>query len=117
MPIRFALAHALLLPALALAGFRPTETAQVPVGSPAELVVSPPRRSPWSARGRPAQLVVTGKYADGTVRDLTTVATAKVEPAGVVEVQDGLFLRPKKNGTATVRRHRRRQGRRACRSR
>jgi hypothetical protein len=48
------------------------------------------------------QLVVTGKYGDGTVRDLTTVADAKVEPAGVAEVQDGVFLRPKKNGTATL---------------
>jgi hypothetical protein len=48
------------------------------------------------------QLVVTGKYADGSVRDLTSVAGVKVEPAGVVEVQDGLFLRPTKNGTATM---------------
>ncbi len=48
------------------------------------------------------QLVITGKYADGTVRDLTAVADAKVEPAGIVEVQDGVFLRPKKDGIANV---------------
>jgi hypothetical protein len=48
------------------------------------------------------QLVVTGRYADGSVRDLTALCEAKVEPAGVVEVQDGLFLRPRKNGTAAV---------------
>jgi hypothetical protein len=48
------------------------------------------------------QLVVSGKYADGTARDLTGVVEAKVEPAGIVEVQEGLFLRPKKDGTATV---------------
>ena len=48
------------------------------------------------------QLVVSGKYADGTARDLTAVVEAKVEPAGIVELQDGLFLRPKKDGTATV---------------
>ena len=48
------------------------------------------------------QLVVSGKYADGTARDLTAMVEAKVEPAGVVDLQDGLFLRPVKNGTATV---------------
>jgi hypothetical protein len=46
--------------------------------------------------------VVSGKYADGTVRDLTAVAEAKVEPAGAIEIQDGLYLRPRVNGTATV---------------
>src|SRR5262245_26121395 len=48
------------------------------------------------------QLVVTGKYADGSVRDLTAVAAAKVEPADIVAVQDGLFLRPRKNGAASL---------------
>ena len=48
------------------------------------------------------QLVVSGKYADGTLRDLTSVVEVKAEPAGVVEVQEGAYLRPKKNGTATV---------------
>ncbi|MBN9122488.1 MAG: DUF1553 domain-containing protein [Planctomycetes bacterium] len=48
------------------------------------------------------QLVVSGRYTDGSARDLTGVVDAKVEPAGVVELQEGLYLRPKKNGTATV---------------
>ncbi|HEV3438711.1 MAG TPA: DUF1549 domain-containing protein, partial [Gemmata sp.] len=48
------------------------------------------------------QIVITGKYADGSVRDLSAVADARVEPAGVVEVQEGLYLRPKKNGSATL---------------
>jgi hypothetical protein len=48
------------------------------------------------------QLVVTGKYADGSVRDLTAVADARVEPADAVEIQEGLFLRPKKNGSGAV---------------
>ena len=48
------------------------------------------------------QLLITGKYTDGTVRDLTAVASAVAEPAGVVDVQDGLYLRPKKNGAATL---------------
>src|SRR5262245_34405983 len=48
------------------------------------------------------QLIVTGKYADGSVRDLTAISDAKVEPAGIVDLQEGLFLRPKKNGSATL---------------
>ncbi|MCE9563966.1 MAG: DUF1549 and DUF1553 domain-containing protein [Planctomycetes bacterium] len=48
------------------------------------------------------QLIVTGKYSDGTVRDLTAVSDTKVEPAGIVEIQEGAFLRPKKNGAATI---------------
>ena len=48
------------------------------------------------------QLVVSGKYGDGSVRDLTGVVELKVEPAGVVELQEGGYLRPKKNGSATV---------------
>src|SRR5262245_10619787 len=48
------------------------------------------------------QLVVSGKYADGSVRDLTAVAGVKAEPAGVVEVLEGAFLRPKKDGAATL---------------
>lgn len=48
------------------------------------------------------QLVVSGRYADGSVRDLTAVAAARVEPADIVDLQEGLYLRPKKNGTATV---------------
>jgi YD repeat-containing protein len=48
------------------------------------------------------QVVVNGKYADGSVRDLTSVTEARVEPHGLVEVQEGLYLRPVKNGTATL---------------
>ena len=56
------------------------------VGQPTALVVAPATvdlTGPRDVR----QLVVTGKYADGTVRDLTARrATATVEPAGVVDV-------------------------------
>ncbi|HSQ58047.1 MAG TPA: DUF1549 domain-containing protein, partial [Gemmata sp.] len=48
------------------------------------------------------QLIVTGKYADGSLRDLTSVADAKLEPADVVGVEEGLYLRPKKDGMATL---------------
>jgi hypothetical protein len=48
------------------------------------------------------QLVVTGQYLDSSLRDLTGMVEAKVEPAGIVELSDGLFVRPKANGTATI---------------
>ena len=48
------------------------------------------------------QLVITGKYADGTVRDLTALATVVVKPGGIVEVQEGGYLRPRQNGSATL---------------
>lgn len=48
------------------------------------------------------QLVVTGRYADATVRDLTVVTTAAADNPAVVEVQEGLYLRPKANGSATL---------------
>jgi hypothetical protein len=71
------------------------------IGKPSALEAFPANVALTGSRDA-EQLVITGKYADGTVRDLSAVVTAKVEPSGVVEVQDGLYLRPKKNGTATV---------------
>jgi hypothetical protein len=43
------------------------------------------------------QIIINGKYADMSVRDLSTVVDASVEPTGVVEVQEELYLRTKKN--------------------
>ena len=77
-----------------------TERAAV-VGSPAGVEVYPKAVTLSGIRDA-RQLVVTGKYADGTARDLTHVVAVKVTPADVVEVQDGLFLRPKKNGSAEL---------------
>src|SRR5262249_33770525 len=58
---------------------------------PAEIVLA--------GRRAVQQIVVTGKYADGSARDLTHVAEIKAE--GDVAFLDGdLFLTPKKDGTA-----------------
>src|SRR5687767_10325325 len=78
----------------------PAERAAV-VGSPASVEVYPKAVTLSGIRDA-RQLVVTGKYADGTARDLTHLVAVKVAPADVVEVQDGLFLRPKKNGAAEL---------------
>ena len=78
----------------------PADRAAV-IGQPAAVEVFPPAvtlTGPRDAR----QLVVTGKYPDGSARDLTAVVEARVEPAGVVELKDGLYLRPTANGAATV---------------
>ncbi|QEL16218.1 DUF1553 domain-containing protein [Limnoglobus roseus] len=48
------------------------------------------------------QIVVTGQYANGQKRDLTAVVDVKSEPAGIVDVGEGLFLRGTKDGTAKL---------------
>ncbi len=101
MPVRTALALLVLLPAVTFAGLPTDADAAKLVGTPAELVVSSPEVSLVGPRAA-HQLILTGKYSNAQTRDLTPVATATVEPAGIVEVQQGLFLRGRKDGTATV---------------
>jgi hypothetical protein len=76
----------------------PTELAEF-VGSPSELIVTPAAISLNGPRDA-VQVVVTGKYANGQVRDLTSVATATSSDA--VTIGEGLFLRGKKNGSSTL---------------
>jgi hypothetical protein len=108
MPRHFSARRAFLLfalvvvvgPASAAPPMDPRGRTEV-AGQPAAVEVFPPSVTLTGARDS-RQVVVTGKYTDGTVRDLSGVATAKVEPADVADLQDGLFLRPKKNGSATL---------------
>src|SRR5262249_57581885 len=48
------------------------------------------------------QVVVTGKYADGSVRDLTPFCAMSSEPADVMAIDAGGMLTPKRNGAATL---------------
>ena len=67
---------------------------------PVELTVQPKAvalSGPRDAR----QLVVTGTFADGSLRDLTRTALAKEASPGVVRVEEGLYLRGTRDG-ATV---------------
>lgn len=91
-----------LSPGFALAG-PPVEPGErkAAIGQPDGVSVFPERVSLSGVRDA-RQLVVSGKYADGSVRDLTAVADVTVEPAGIVDLQEGAYLRPTKNGTATV---------------
>lgn len=91
---------ALAAPVFAAPPFAADERASV-AGQPAAIEVAPASVT-LTGKHDARQLVITGNYADGTVRDLTALAEARVEQTGVVEVQDGLYLRPKKDGSATL---------------
>ncbi|HTU92207.1 MAG TPA: DUF1553 domain-containing protein, partial [Gemmataceae bacterium] len=72
------------------------------VGQPMSLQVQP---ESIALRGRHAhqQLVVTGHYADGLVRDLTSLCAMSSETADVVAVDETGFVTPKKNGQTAIR--------------
>lgn len=96
------LALLIALPALCPAAVPSDERDRAGIaGNPSELVVATPEVTLTGPRAA-HQLVVTGKYSNGQLRDLTPFATATVEPGGVVEVQEGLFLRPRKDGSVSV---------------
>ncbi len=91
----------LLVPARAQAAV-PDDPAQrtAVIGQPKALLVQPPAITLAGPRSR-QQLVVTGQYEDGSVRDLTPFCTIS-SPEGLVVVDEGGFLQPKKNGTAAL---------------
>ncbi len=71
------------------------------IGTPTELAVAPATLvldGPHDVR----QLLVTGKYANGSIRDLTLVATTASDQPELLAIGDGLFVRGAKNGTATL---------------
>ncbi len=70
------------------------------VGTPKSLSVSPATLVLTGGRAT-AQPVVTGLYADGTVRDLTHFAEIKAE-GGIVAIDGDRFVTPIKNGSATL---------------
>ncbi len=80
----------------------PTDAAKIAplVGQPTALVVQPKAITLVGPRAL-QQVVVTGKYADGTLRDLTPFCELAVEAGDVAGVKDGLVI-PKKNGTTNL---------------
>jgi Protein of unknown function (DUF1553)/Protein of unknown function (DUF1549) len=72
------------------------------IGQPASLAVQPPA---IMLRGHRAmqQLVVTGHYADGALRDLTGLADLQIDGPGIVDVSSDGFLLPRSNGVSTLR--------------
>lgn len=71
------------------------------LASPIELTVYPPAVTLQGPRdGR--QLVVTGRFADGSVADLTSAVVIVPDQPGVITVDAGAYVRPTGNGSATL---------------
>ncbi len=71
------------------------------IGQPVALQVQP---ASIALRGRHAnqQLIVTARYADGRVRDLTALCDVSSEAADVATVVDSGFVAPRKNGQTAI---------------
>src|SRR5688572_1939795 len=92
---RCALLVALGIPSLATAAPPAAEQRAAVVGQPDSLLVQPEALTLTGPRAM-TQLVVTGKYADGSVRDLTHVCDI-ANPEGVAQIS-AAFVTPLKNG-------------------
>src|SRR5437016_5385761 len=86
------------LPAAAAVPADAPTRAQV-IGQPVALLVQPPLINLSGPRAM-QQLVVTGRYADGNVRDLTPFCDITADGPGIISVGEGGFLQPLKNGAA-----------------
>src|SRR5207302_1350630 len=78
----------------------PTAKAEV-IGQPLSLQVQPETITLTGPRDR-QQIVVTGRYADGSVRDLTPFCELAFETAEVAQVEDGGFVLPQKTGSTPL---------------
>jgi hypothetical protein len=88
------------LPAQAAVPSDPKSKADI-IGAPTGLVVQPTSVTLTGPRDY-QQLVVTGKYADGSIRDLTPACDYTFDAKGFVTVDAGGFITPTKSGGATV---------------
>src|SRR5262245_52053241 len=79
----------------------PTEPAQRAklIGQPAAVTVEPATLNLTGPRAM-QQIVVTGRYADGSLRDLTPLCDLSADP--VVVLAKGGFVLPAKNGTGAL---------------
>jgi hypothetical protein len=85
------------------AGGVPTDPAQraAAIGQPTALVAQPETITLVGKRAR-QQVIVTGRYADGSVRDLTPFCEMALEQAGIVAVEEGGYLSPSKDGATAL---------------
>src|SRR5262249_3788717 len=68
------------------------------IGPPSGLLVQP-QAVVLSGPRAVQQLVVTGKYGDGSVRDLTPLCDLALESGDIAELKPIGFLTPKKDGS------------------
>ncbi|HWY88751.1 MAG TPA: hypothetical protein VNX28_18715, partial [Gemmataceae bacterium] len=90
----------LVVPCVTVVAAPPTtaeEKAKI-VGQPVSLQVEPASIVLTGPRGM-QQLVVTGRYADGRVRDLTPFVAIQPESAAVLNVSAEQMVIPLQNGT------------------
>jgi hypothetical protein len=102
--LRIVFAGLLLSPmALSTSAASPSEASDkaAVIGQPVTLQVQP---GSVTLRGRHAhqQLIVSGRYADGLVHDLTTLCAMSSESAEVAVVDKTGFVTPKKNGQTAI---------------
>jgi Protein of unknown function (DUF1553)/Protein of unknown function (DUF1549) len=71
------------------------------VGKPSSLVVQPSTVTLIGPKST-QQIVVTGAYPDGTVRDLTPFCDLSLEPPTLALIQTGGFVEPRQNGTGAL---------------
>jgi hypothetical protein len=71
------------------------------IGQPLSLIVQPETVVLTGPRDR-QQIVVTGSYADGSVRDLTPFCEIELDAPDMVQAEDGGFLIPEKNGATAL---------------
>src|SRR5262245_22338273 len=100
VPAALVLAACLTVPAGHAAP--PTDPAQraALIGQPKALLVQPEGLRLTGPRSR-QQVVVTGQYDDGSVRDLTALCDFRCE-SDVATVTAGGFLSPQQNGTTSL---------------
>src|SRR5262249_3966480 len=102
LPVRRPLVAALALLLTALpAAAAPGEAGKAVIGQPVSLIVQPDTiRLSGPRSGQ--QLLVTGRYRDGSERDLTPFCELSAEDAGVVSIAPGGFLQARKDGRTTL---------------
>jgi Protein of unknown function (DUF1549)/Protein of unknown function (DUF1553) len=102
---------ALVAALVALAGVwslssRAAPAAKVDQPAPKTITVETGRakNGAFTLAGRDAwqQILVTGQYSGGPVRDLTRAVTYQAAPADVVKIEPGGLVRPVKEGKATI---------------
>jgi hypothetical protein len=93
----FAVLVAPALPALAGLPTAPDEKAKV-VGQPVAVEVQPTSVTLIGPRGM-QQLVVTGRYADGSLRDLTPFVDVQAEAGSIVTISEDQMIFPLGSGT------------------
>lgn len=92
---------ALLVVVLGLVSLPESAIADAGIDQPLSLAVRPDSIRLTGAREM-QQVIVTGRYADGSERDLTSVSVFRIEAGDVAVIGAGGLVEPRKNGRTTL---------------